>query len=241
MLERKLVTKPIPPVLTLIGVQGGGKSSDARLIANKLNGIFYDGDDALPGLMKFQVRKGLPILKFEVDIYVKYYLLPALITKQQEAIAQNRPLIVSQALFFNDHRQLIKAKLTELGSNTHFLVVDTPTELQTAQIRARCDAQDRSEYAEREITSALWSNPYFQQPDPALNAFKIRHLGKGYDEEFFNNFKQLGCYADFSHYQQQESKQAGTIADRTTFFASVDKKSDSDTADTLLKSASLRA
>ena len=38
----------LPSVLFLIGVQAGGKTSDAKLIAKVVDGIFFDGDDAIP-------------------------------------------------------------------------------------------------------------------------------------------------------------------------------------------------
>ncbi len=186
-----------PPVLILIGVQGGGKTSDAKLLANRMGGRDRDGDEWInpKSWMKWQADKGWPILPFQVHGFVKNDFIPRLKREIQEATAENKILIVSQALFFSSDRSKI---VEECGDNIYFLEIETPAELQEAQIRSRCEAQGKADKADREVKSAFTSNPFFQSLEPTANSGKIRHLGKGHDDKFFENFKQLSFYKVFT-------------------------------------------
>jgi gluconate kinase len=226
MLKHERVVEELPPVLCLIGLQAGGKTSDAKLITAEVDGIFFDGDDAIPkdSWMKWQVAKGLPVTSSQVQHYIEHNLIPALLAKRKEAANQNKPLIVSQGLFFNKHRQLIQR---ELGGNISFLVVDTPPALQAKQIEARCAAQRKSTFhAWREKKSVMMSNSYFEKPDSSLKAFTIRHLGKGHDKDFLDQFKKLPCYADVSrhlHMSKHASVLSSEKSSATTMLSALSK------------------
>src|SRR5579864_7678497 len=171
MTSSATVIKKSPPVLIIIGVHGGGKTSDAKLIAKEIGGIFYDGDDAISkeSWMHWQIERGLPVKKSQVEDYMENHLIPALIQQKKSAHAENKPLIVSQALFFNKHRFEIER---QLGGDVHFGVINTDSKLQKQQIRARCAAQDKSSVRTwLEVKSALKSNPHFEKPKEHLKSF----------------------------------------------------------------------
>lgn len=179
------------PILFIIGVQGSGKTSAAKLIAHAVNGIFYDGDDAIPSDSEIKKRldQGLTIFPNQVDEFICNHLLSAVKNEREKASSQEKILIVSQGLFFNKHRVLLQ---NELGGDIYFIVIETTPELQTQQITARGIAQGKSTaYIDQEIKSAMISNPYFEKPDASIKAFYLLYFGKGKDKDFLENFKKL--------------------------------------------------
>lgn len=212
--SRPTSSKVSPPELQVIGWQGVGKSTLARQIAEEIGGLYFDGDDAIPkkSWMKWQVEHGLPVFPPQVKDFMNNHFLPALQGKRKEAEEQNKPLVVSQGLFFNADRLTIQ---DSSRSSVYFLVINTSPELQQRQIAARCKAQNKSWLVTQcELISASKSNPYFEKPDPRLRAFTIDYSGRGSEKEFMKNFKSLSCYEDdFSRYKRSDNE--GELSSRT--------------------------
>lgn len=193
-----------PPTLVLIGLQGIGKTSLGKAIAALIHGFFHDGDHDIPkdSFMKKQVDNKLPVFKFQVDAYVKNHLIPSLRLKRQEAIAKDQPLVISQALFFNEHRYAVQSIL---GGDVYFLEVRGSSELQEKQIRERCLAnKDSSLKTYMEIQFAKASNSHFQLIDPSLRGVTIDFQGKEHQDKFLKEFQDHPFYDAFRPYALRE-------------------------------------
>lgn len=136
--------KKIQTLIVVVGEMGMGKTHTAQLIANKTGKHFYEGDNALPHGMKLKSKEA-------VDDFVKNYLIPA-ITRE---MVTHDDVVVAQALYFQEHRELIFKEFKDMAQ-IKFINVATSNELQLKNLQGRPESF-WPEYA----TS---SKPYFQKP-----------------------------------------------------------------------------
>lgn len=112
-------------LVVVVGEMGMGKTYVAQLIADKTGKHFYEGDRALPLGMELRSKKA-------VDEFVKDYLIPAI----SRELATHDDVVVAQALYFQEHRELIFNEFNELA-HIKFINVVTTLEMQSNNLQQR--------------------------------------------------------------------------------------------------------
>ncbi|AYV78566.1 MAG: hypothetical protein Edafosvirus18_15 [Edafosvirus sp.] len=105
-------------LIIIYGKMASGKSYIGKQLSSYLNFSYYDGDDALSTINK---KIGF-VSKSDVKKFVSGRLIPAIESKMYE----HKNLVVSQALYFEEHRNLIRDHFTKIGENVIFIQVNTP-------------------------------------------------------------------------------------------------------------------
>ena len=92
----------------LFGEMGSGKSWLAERLAEEMDITYLEGDHSLPSYLidKIQGRRILTV--DEVEDFVRHYLIPDI----QKALVTG-DLVVSQALYRREHRQIIERAIDE--------------------------------------------------------------------------------------------------------------------------------
>ena len=132
--------KKQPMVIVTFGEMGSGKSRVGLELSRTLPGRwgFYEGDDARPWYTRVlgfltKDNNGCCTRYVSVEHFVRNSLIPAIVRES----AQHPQLVVAQALYFRDHRELIVAELNKRGIKCRFVHVLTPVGLQDEQLRLR--------------------------------------------------------------------------------------------------------
>ncbi len=92
-----------PPLLFLFGLAGAGKSHVARLLASHADYVVYEGDGDLPPSMRAAIARKEPFTDAMRD-----ELCTRLIARIQELSATHPRLVVTQALYKEQHRQRVQ-------------------------------------------------------------------------------------------------------------------------------------
>ena len=119
----------IKSLIIVFGEMGCGKTYIGQIFSRHYNAGFYEGDDALNDWNR---RMGF-YSKESVEKFVRDQLIPAIELQLQSY----ERLVVSQALYFEDHRQLIAHHFNKHGLIVQFIQIKTPVDQQKKQLLAR--------------------------------------------------------------------------------------------------------
>lgn len=93
-------------IVYLYGLPGSGKTYIGKLIAKEFNFYFKDADEYLPKFMKDKLTKGEQFTYKNVEYYHTI-----ISQKVYELSKKHNDIVISQASFFQKHRDMIKSKL----------------------------------------------------------------------------------------------------------------------------------
>ncbi|KKN65708.1 hypothetical protein LCGC14_0478470 [marine sediment metagenome] len=142
-------------IYILIGEMGVGKNYIGKMLANQLGCNFFDGDDALPANLKKKVANFQSLTLDEIEGFVKNNLIPQIEKEKSDKI----DLVVAQALYRSDHRDIITAHFGQrLLSRVKWVYVKPPS-LFTHM--GRLFSRDKGL---RWALLGLLSKPFFQKP-----------------------------------------------------------------------------
>jgi len=125
-------------LVIVFGTMGCGKSFRGLQLAKALGWQFYEGDDArawYTRLFGFLCKDASNCFKryFSVEHFLSNYLVPSMIAQ----VKTHKKLVVSQALYFADHRDIISATLRHHGIRVIYVYVSTDHEQQERQLLSR--------------------------------------------------------------------------------------------------------
>jgi len=139
-------------IYIFFGEMGTGKNFVAERWAERFGGQFFDGDTVIPEPVVRKVGKFRLLTTENLDDYVLNYLIPAIETR-----AQDKHLMVAQALYRHRHRNMIRDHFGE--KNVTFLWLPVPSLwVHMQRLRSR---------GWKWIIYGLLNKPFFQNPNEA--------------------------------------------------------------------------
>lgn len=150
-------------IIIVFGKMGSGKTTAGQMLANQLGFDFCEGDNSVPDAMREKVKKFGDLDKSDIDC-----LVANLVANIENSMAQDKNIVVSQALYLNEHRKILQEKFSKY--NIEFVCINTPVEKQMAQLAARENGEQWKKYAEK-------NDVHFQAPDACLNAHMAQNVG----------------------------------------------------------------
>lgn len=152
-----------PKITIVFGRMGSGKSEAAKILAQMIGQEFYEGDNDVPKSMREKVTK------FEIPVIEEINeLTKNIIAGIKHKLSQNTPVVVSQALYLNQHRLQILEAFKDY--DIEFVYIATPIQKQYQQLKSRDSGEKWVDYAKL-------NDSHFQEPDPLLHAHVIRNTG----------------------------------------------------------------
>lgn len=150
-------------ITVIFGEMGVGKTYLGQLLAKEAGIRYVEGDDFLPQAQQLKLRRGLPLTVSDIDDYVINGLIP-----EMEKIAkEQKSFIISQALYFKRHRDLITATFGK--KNVRFVWLPVPIFGIWKQIK-QLHRRPRSIFW---IIRALISKAWFEKP---TNVFEVNNF-----------------------------------------------------------------
>lgn len=151
-----------PRIVIVFGKMGSGKTTAGQILASQLGFDFCEGDNAVPDAMREKVKKFGDLDKSDIDC-----LVANLVANIESSMAQDKNIVVSQALYLNEHRKILQEKFSKY--NIEFVCINTPIEKQMAQLAVRENGEQWKKYAEK-------NDNHFQVPDACLKAHFIQNI-----------------------------------------------------------------
>lgn len=108
-------------IYIVFGEMGAGKNHVGMRLARHLGCRFYDGDDALPWLLKKKVERFESLTLRDIEVFVSDYLTPRILLK-----ANHSDVVVAQALYRQKHRDLLDQLLVR-DHNVFWIHLKTPS------------------------------------------------------------------------------------------------------------------
>lgn len=146
---------PKKSLVIVFGEMGTGKSYTSELIAKQTGMHFYEGDDALPKNMELKTEQD--VHRFVID-----YLIPSI----KREVAAHNTVIVSQALYFQRHRELILKEFQQIAQ-VKFIHIQSTEEWQITNLKKRPEPYW--------LDYAKSSRPYFEYPPKSPLYFTIEN------------------------------------------------------------------
>jgi gluconate kinase len=137
-------------IIILYGEMGCGKSYHSSRLAWDLGWTVLEGDDCIPEEMAQRIKSFRPIPLEMIQSYLLDYLVPAI-----QTLDGHRGLVVAQALYRRDHRELVSQKLQELGHEVELRRIESPFLRHMKQLWGRPQGF-------RWVLYGLLSKPFFQ-------------------------------------------------------------------------------
>lgn len=168
-------------LIIVFGEMGMGKTFVGKLIAERFQYHFYDGDDALKKDQKLLNRD-------DVDKFIDNQLIPSI----EIELKKNTNLVMSQALYFEKHRKKIQEYFRDLTS-VRFIHVLATDELQNQRLLKRSEAEGfwlpYAARSKRRFEGPPPGNPLYSQiinntneEDIITQVNKLSYLPKFYKE-----------------------------------------------------------
>lgn len=151
-------------IVVLFGEMGSGKSYMGKKIA-QANGLdFIEGDDFIPFDMKERTDRFLPPTKQDLRGFVDTMKLSA----KLKAIDSKNGIVLSQALYVNEHREELMEYWKKFGYDVDMLWVKVGFWRNLKQLWSRPKGL-------RWIIYWLISKPFFQKPKhPCINIAPVK-------------------------------------------------------------------
>lgn len=124
-------------LIIIFGEMAMGKNFVGKLLAEEFGFYFYDGDEALVDGQKLRNKE-------DVDSFVKNQLIPEI----EKQVNKNPKLVVSQALYFEEHRKMILDHFKE-NMPVRFIHVTASSVVQRERLLQRPEADSWLSYAAR--------------------------------------------------------------------------------------------
>ncbi|WP_353987498.1 gluconokinase [Ruicaihuangia caeni] len=99
-----------PLALVVMGVQGSGKSTIGRLLAERLGAAFIDGDDLHTPAAKAKMASGAPL-----DDDDRRPWLQLIAAKMAESVEAGAPIVVACSALKRSYRDLMRERVPSLG------------------------------------------------------------------------------------------------------------------------------
>jgi gluconate kinase len=109
-------------VIILYGEMGSGKNYQGERLAKSLGFEFFDGDLALPAYLVERTRNFKPLTPEMVNDFVYIDLLFAISGK----VRRSKGIVVAQALYLREARDLLGTQLKAAGFDVEFRLVKVP-------------------------------------------------------------------------------------------------------------------
>lgn len=137
-------------IYILFGEMGVGKNYVGEKLAKKLNGCFWDGDDAIPEEMKKKVKNFKPLSDEMLTDYVQNLFIP--MVQFQVGIPN---LVVSQALYKKKHRKMVEEAISD---DIKWIYIKPPS------LRVHMSGLLTRPSGWKWMAYCLLSKPFFQKP-----------------------------------------------------------------------------
>lgn len=108
-------------IIIMYGEMGSGKSYQGARLAAEAGMVFLEGDDYLPGLMAYRIERFKAITPDMIKSYILNHLIPAI-----HAHYSPKGLVVAQALYLKEHRELLVSHLKLHGYKVELVRIETP-------------------------------------------------------------------------------------------------------------------
>jgi gluconate kinase len=141
-------------VVILFGEMGAGKNYYGERIAEKEGLPFYDGDSCIPARMLEYTSAFKPIPRLVLVDYIDNYLLPEIIERTNDS---DDGIVVAQALYLDNDRQVILATLEEQAFDVEYYWVKTPRKQNIKQLYSRKNGMRWAMYY-------LMNTAFFEKP-----------------------------------------------------------------------------
>jgi gluconate kinase len=164
----------------LFGEMGVGKNHVGERLAKHLGCPFFDGDDAIPNWMWEKIRQFAPLTIKDLDIYVGWYLSPAIYTRHRFG----NDLVVAQALYRDRHRQMVVDSRGMFGKAIRNAV--TPVWITTPPFPVHAKRLPGRENGLKWLAYAFLCQSFFEKPDP-----KVARIENWGSDDLAQQFRRL--------------------------------------------------